>query len=54
MDSTVQRTLYQQMVMIRTYEEVILHVCHADKKPVFDIGVGLAIVPQNSVIARTT
>ena len=41
MDSNTQRELYQQMVLIRTYEETILREYHADKKPVFDIGAGL-------------
>lgn len=41
MDSSVQRDLYRQMVLIRTYEEAILREYHADKKPVFDIGAGL-------------
>ncbi|GGL95580.1 thiamine pyrophosphate-dependent dehydrogenase E1 component subunit alpha [Glutamicibacter protophormiae] len=41
MEQTVQRDLYQQMVLIRAYEEAILREYHADKKPVFDIGAGL-------------
>ncbi len=40
MQSSVQRDLYDQMVLIRTYEEAILREYHADKKPVFDIGAG--------------
>lgn len=41
MEARVQRELYDQMVLIRTYEEAILREYHADKKPVFDIGAGL-------------
>lgn len=37
----VQRDLFDQMVLIRTYEEAILREYHADKKPAFDIGAGL-------------
>ncbi|WP_344083212.1 thiamine pyrophosphate-dependent dehydrogenase E1 component subunit alpha [Nostocoides veronense] len=40
-DAAVQRDLYDQMVLIRTYEEAILREYHADKKPAFDIGAGL-------------
>ena len=41
MQPDVQLGLYEQMVLIRTYEEIILREYHADKKPVFDIGAGL-------------
>lgn len=41
MQPSAQRDLYDQMVLIRTYEERILQEYHADKKPVFDIGAGL-------------
>lgn len=41
MHANVQRDLFDQMVLIRTYEEAILREYHADKKPVFDIGAGL-------------
>lgn len=40
MDSAVRRELYRTMILIRTYEEVILREYHADKKPGFDIGAG--------------
>lgn len=41
MDDQVRIGLYQQMVLIRTFEEAILREYHADKKPVWDIGAGL-------------
>lgn len=41
MQAIDQHALFDQMVLIRTYEEAILGKYHADKKPVFDIGAGL-------------
>lgn len=41
MDDQVRIGLYQQMVLIRTFEETILREYHADKKPAWDIGAGL-------------
>ncbi|MGW7533141.1 thiamine pyrophosphate-dependent dehydrogenase E1 component subunit alpha [Amycolatopsis sp. NPDC054798] len=41
MEAQDRLDLYRTMVLIRTYEEAILHEYHADKKPVFDIGAGL-------------
>ena len=37
----VRRSLYETMVLSRTYEEAILREYHADKGPGFDIGKGL-------------
>lgn len=41
MESNVQHDLYKQMVLIRTYEDSSLREYRADKKLVFDLGVGL-------------
>lgn len=41
LDAAVRKDLYRRMVLIRTFEEVVLREYHADKKPVFDIGAGL-------------
>ncbi|WP_217996884.1 thiamine pyrophosphate-dependent dehydrogenase E1 component subunit alpha [Nocardioides jensenii] len=41
MEAQVRRDLFDQMVLIRTYEEAVLREYHADKKPAFDIGAGL-------------
>jgi TPP-dependent pyruvate/acetoin dehydrogenase alpha subunit len=40
MDPQITLDLYRTMVLIRTFEEAILHEYHVDKKPVFDIGAG--------------
>ena len=37
----VRLSLYETMVLSRTYEEAILREYHADKGPGFDIGKGL-------------
>ncbi|MBB2890467.1 thiamine pyrophosphate-dependent dehydrogenase E1 component subunit alpha [Flexivirga oryzae] len=41
MEASDQRALFDQMVLIRTFEEAILREYHADKSPAFDIGAGL-------------
>jgi acetoin:2,6-dichlorophenolindophenol oxidoreductase subunit alpha len=41
LDASVRRSLYDAMVLSRTYEEAILREYHADKGPGFDIGKGL-------------
>lgn len=41
MESQIRLELYQQMVLIRSFEEAILKNYHADKKPIWDIGAGL-------------
>ena len=40
MENSTRRDLYQQMVLIRTFEETILREYHVDKTPVWDIGAG--------------
>ncbi|MEZ5095916.1 MAG: thiamine pyrophosphate-dependent dehydrogenase E1 component subunit alpha [Nocardioides sp.] len=41
LSADVRRSLYDAMVLSRTYEEAILREYHADKGPGFDIGKGL-------------
>ena len=41
MDQKTQLSLYETMVLSRTFEEAILHDYHADKTPQWDIGAGL-------------
>lgn len=40
MENSTRRDLYQQMVLIRTFEETILREYHVDKTPIWDIGAG--------------